>query len=128
MKRLFAALATLFLMTGCVYTEGPQQADIDRILKTTNAIYMDIRLVVTDPEIMPMFTESELETLAELEQKYLDIVEILKQYPNDPTALERISWVAADILDVLEVVDFVPAARPYVAAIRISIKILRNHL
>ena len=125
MKKLFAILALLALV-GCNYQAGPVKAD--RLLKTTHAIYLDVRTVVTDPAVMPMFMPAELRQLSELERQYLEAVRILEGRPDDAAAIEQISYLATEILMVLEQVVFVEKVRPYVAAIRISIKLLRNHL
>jgi hypothetical protein len=127
MKKLIAALTILAIMGfGCVQSSGPVSEN--KVLKTADAIYRDIRIVVTDPEIKPMFSPKELEQLAELEDRYLAVVDVLKQYPDDAEAIQKISFLATEVLGIFEQVTFVDKARPYVAAIRISIQILRNHL
>jgi hypothetical protein len=127
MKKLLLLLAIIcFLGIGCALSEGPVTEN--KVLKTADAIYRDIRIVVTDPEIQPMFSPKELEQLASLEDRYLDGVDVLKQYPDDAEAIQKISYLATEVLDIFEQVTFVDKARPYVAAIRISIQILRNHL
>jgi hypothetical protein len=120
-------VADLFLM-GCVETTGPGPVDTGRVLKTTHAIYLDVRTVVTDPEVMPMFAPAELQRLAELERQYLEVAERMEAYPNDAEAIEKVSYLAGEILGITNEVAFVGKARPYIAAIRISIQILRNHL
>lgn len=129
MKRfLLAMLMVAFLFTGCVGVQGTGPVDADNILKTTDAIYRDIRIVVTDPEVKPMFSPEELEKMAKLEAQYLDVVETLQMYPNDADAIQQISWLATEVLGVFEQVAYVEKTRPYIAAIRISIQILKNHL
>lgn len=126
MKKLLAALAALAIVgMGCVQPSGP--VTDNKVLKTANAIYLDIRTVVTDPEVMPMFTPGEIERLADLERKYLEVADTLRAFPDDSEAIEQLSWIAAEILYVINSVQ-VEKYRPYVAAIRISIKLLRNHI
>lgn len=129
---ILLALATLLTTTlffiGCIGVEPTGPAKSDKVLKTTNAIYRDIRIVVTDPEIKPMFSPKELEKLAELEDRYLDVVDVLKQYPDDAEAIQKVLYLATEVLGIFEQVTFIEKSRPYVAAIRISIQILRNHL
>lgn len=133
MKKLFLFLAMAGLLVanmlflGCV-EESSGPITESKILKTTDAIYRDIRIVVTDPEVRPMFSQNELDKLAELEKQYLEVVEILVEYPSDEDAIQRISWLATEVLGIFEQVTFVDKARPYIAAIRISIQILKNHL
>jgi hypothetical protein len=128
MKKFLVAAAILAIVgIGCVQeSSGPVTEN--KVLKTTNAIYLDIRTVVTDPEIRPMFSPKELEKMAELEDRYLDVVDVLKQYPDDAEAIQKISYLATEVLGIFEQVTYVEKVRPYVAAIRISIQILRNHL
>lgn len=127
MKKLLTVLAIVcFLGIGCVQSEGPITEN--KILKTTNSIYLDVRTVVTDSEVIPLFTEKELERLADLEKKYLQVADTLRAFPNDAEAIEQISWIATEILMIINEVEFIEKYRPYVAAIRISIQILRNHL
>jgi hypothetical protein len=129
MKRfLLAMLMVAFLFTGCVGVQGNGPVDGNNILKTTDAIYRDIRIVVTDPEVKPMFSQKELEKMAKLEAQYLDVVETLQMYPNDSAAIQQISWLATEVLGIFEQVAYVEKTRPYIAAIRISIQILKNHL
>lgn len=127
MRRILTVLAiVMFLAIGCVKPNGP--ATENSVLKTANAIYLDIRAVVTDPEVKPMFSPKELGKLAELEERYLSGVDMLKQYPDDAEAVQKISYLATEVLGIFEQVTFIDKVGPYVAAIRISIKVLRNHL
>jgi hypothetical protein len=129
MKKTLAVLAIVALcFAGCIGTQSGDPVTENKVLKTADAIYRDIRIVVTDPEIKPMFSPKELEQLAELEDRYLAVVDVLKQYPDDAEAIQKISYLATEVLGIFEQVTFVDKARPYVAAIRISIQILRNHL
>ena len=126
MKKLLAALAVLAIMgMGCVQSSGP--VTDNKVLKTANAIYLDVRTVITDPEVMPMFTPGELERLSDLERKYLEVADTLRAFPDDSEAIEQLSWIATEILYTINSVQ-VEKYRPYVAAIRISIKLLRNHI
>lgn len=127
MKKILAVLAVLAIVGfGCVQSSGPVTEN--KILKTTNAIYLDVRTVVTDPEVMPLFTAEELERLAELEKRYLQVADTLRAFPDDAEAIEQISWIATEILTIIGDVESIEKYQPYVAAIRISIQVLRNHL
>jgi hypothetical protein len=52
----------------------------------------------------------------------------MKAFPEDAEAIEQISWIATEILTIIGEVESIEKYRPYVAAIRISIQVLRNHL
>lgn len=132
MKKLmtlaFCALMACSL-AGCATPGDPfSPPDINRVLQETQKIYLDVRTVVTDPEVLPLFTDEELERLADLERRYLEVAERMKAFPEDAEAIEQVSFIAGEILEILDEITFVEKARPYVAAIRISIGILRNHL
>lgn len=127
MKHFLAVITACVLLNGC----GLQSVDpvnTNRLLKTTHSVYMDIRTVVTDPEVRPMFSPAELEKLAELERQYLAVTEILKKHPNNEEAVQQVSQLATEILGILGEVEFVDGAKPYIAAIRISTQLLKNHL
>ncbi len=120
-------LAADSLFIGC--GPGPVGPVTDsRALKTAQAIYLDVRTVVTDPEVVPMFAPAELKRLGQLEQTYLAAADTLRRYPDDQAAIAQLSFVATEILGIIDEVTFVGKVRPYVAAIRISVKILQNHL
>lgn len=125
---MMIAVIGCFLFMGCLgeKTTGPPVTE-NKVLKTANAIYLDIRTIVTDPEVKPMFTDKELDRMAELEQEYLEAAKILRAFPDDAGAIDQLSWVATEILYTINAVK-VEKYRPYVAAIRISIKLLRNHI
>jgi predicted RNA-binding protein with EMAP domain len=127
MKKLLTTLAIIcFLGIGCAQSEGPVTEN--KILKTINSIYLDVRTVVTDPEVITLFTAEELERLAELEKRYLQVADTLRAFPDDAEAIEQISWIANEILTIIGDVESIEKYQPYVAAIRISIQVLRNHL
>jgi predicted RNA-binding protein with EMAP domain len=132
MKKLmtlaFCALMACSL-AGCATPGDPfSPPDINQVLQETQKIYLDVRTVVTDPEVMPLFTAEELERLADLERKYLEAAKRMKAFPEDAEAIEQISWIATEILTIIGEVESIEKYQPYVAAIRISIQILRNHL
>lgn len=130
MRWLFGFFATLFLMAlalGCVPKSGDPVTE-SRVLKTANAIYLDVRTVVTDPEVKPLFFPRDLEKLADLEQQYLEAAAVLELYPSDAGAIAKVSYLGGELLGLLDEVVVVEKYRSYLAAIRISIKLLRNHI
>ena len=128
MKNLLVLIAIVCsLMFSCVPKPVNPAAE-SRVLKTANAIYLDVRTVVTDPEVKSLFAPGDLKRLSDLERQYLEVADTLKQYPNDAEAVTKISYLASEILDLLDEVAVIEKYRSYLAAIRISIKILRNHI
>jgi len=138
MKKLFAALAiVMFLFTGfgCggPQPKGPDSVEVEltkteKLLATTDRIYRNIRIVITDPEVQTLFSEKTLGKLAKLEDDYLATTKILKAFPEDAETIEKISVLATEVVVILNDVEFMEKYRPYVSAIRISINLLRANL
>lgn len=99
----------------------------EEILQTTNTVYLDIKTVVTDPSVRPMFSEEELTELRQLERTYLTAVDVYDK-SEDQDSLKVISDCASEILVLLtkNVVD--DRYKAEITAVRLSIKILRNHI
>jgi len=126
MKTLFilalfmVSMATVFF--GC--TEDP-----DKMLKITNALYLDIKTVVTDPEIKPMIPDKTVERLVVVEQVYLKAASALKSNKSDAQRpLATIVGCADEILDIIGTLVLDGSYDRQLAAIRLSVKILKNHL
>ena len=118
----------LFALSACVKESSGPVDGKNSIIGTTDKLYVDIKTVVTDPEVRPLFSDEDMEYMAELERTYLDATATLRARPDDAEAIQVIAGVATDILMVIKGVEFTEKYRPYVSAIRISIKILRNHI
>ena len=118
-------LILLLVLMGCIET-GPYTPD--KVLSVTQATYLDVRTVVTDPEVLPMFSPAEIKALEDLETRYLAAADRLKNFPGEADAIEQVANLATDLLTIINNVDFLPKVRPYVSAIRISIQLLRNRL
>ena len=135
MKRFIVVtmiIALVGLGFGCndVSSTGPvtELTKTEKILATTDRIYTDIRIVVTDPEVRTLFSKDTLNKLSELETKYLATTERLKMVPDDAEAIEFLSMYATEALAIFGDVTMIEKYRPYMAMIRISIKLLRSHL
>jgi bifunctional N-acetylglucosamine-1-phosphate-uridyltransferase/glucosamine-1-phosphate-acetyltransferase GlmU-like protein len=105
-----------------VQTQGPAS-----VLDVTDDLYEDIKIIVTDPDIKPLFSQATLERLQGLEEDYLEAKEVLKGYPEDAEALERLMYISEEILAIIGD-NKAEKLRPYIAGIRVSIQILRRHL
>lgn len=117
---LFAFLiAGIFL--GCT--------DSKEILKTTNALYLDIKTVVTDPAIQPGISTEALDKLVVIEMNYLMAASKLKEVgAADMKPLSVIISCADEILGILDALVLDGKYERQISAIRLSIKILKNHL
>jgi len=123
-----ALIALAWIGTGCNGAGADGPVDGNKLLSTTDRLYTSIKIVVTDPEVRPLFSDEDMARLAELEQTYLAATETLRANPDDAGAIEVIAGVATDILMIVNGTEFTDKYRPAVAAIRISINILKSHL
>ena len=104
--------------------------DTKKIVAVTNALYLDIKSIVTDPDIKPMIQPGVIERLEELEHIYLSAANSLKEAgPGDTKPATKILIACADeVLSIICNMAFDGAYDKQIAAIRLSIKILQNHL
>jgi hypothetical protein len=113
-------LAMAWTSTGCT--------DTDKIIKTSNALYLDIKTIVTDPEVAAGIPPSTMARLADLERNYLEAVQVLRDRPESTEPLDVLVYCADEILIIINGAPLPAGYQSAVAAIRISIGILRNHL
>lgn len=115
------ALVTMaWITTGC--------RDTEKIIKTSNALYLDIKTIVTDPEVAAGIPPATMERLADLERTYLEAVQVLRDRPDSAEPLDMLVFCADEILTIINGTPMTGKYQSAVAAIRISIGILRNHL
>jgi len=130
-KRNFALTFILMIIMSLIFYSCLE--DRERVVKTTNAVYLDIKTVVTDPEIKPMIPEKTLDRLAVVEQVYLKAANALQFPEADNTKpntkpLGAIVYCADEILGIIDSLVLDGRYERQIAAIRLSIKILKNHL
>lgn len=131
-ERLIFFITTFFILVMVVILLGCNM-DKDKILSETNSIYLDIKTVVTDPAVSVLIPEKQMEKLAAAEQKYLKAVALLKNTEsidtdNGKVTLKTIIECADTILEVIDALDLVGRYQAEIAAARVSIKVLKNHL
>lgn len=124
MKKLFCILLILVLPS-CVMT-GTGSKDTS-LLDVTDTLYEDIKIVVTDPDLRPLFSQETLERLQGLEEDYLEAKVVLEGYPEDAEALQKLMYISEEILAIIGD-NKAEKLRPYIAGIRVSIQILQRHL
>lgn len=105
----------------------------DALLVEMDAIYLDIKTVVTDPDVEPLISVDKMERLKKAEQLYLKAVRVLKSLDNfentdGQLSLEDISSCADTILSIIDSLDVYGRYGPEIAAARISLKVLKNHI
>ncbi len=103
--------------------------DSKEVLKTTNALYLGIKTVVTDPAIQPDISTETLGRLGEIEQRYLMAASKLQAAgEEDVSSLSIIIGCGDEILGIIDTWVLDGKYERQISAIRLSIKILKNHL
>jgi hypothetical protein len=124
MKKNLVLLALIVLSAFALFSCNSDE----RLIRVSNAIYLDVKTVVTDPAIMEDISPEKLEKLAELERTYLEAVSILKRMPKDEGALTMLVFCADELLIIVDDLDKYGKYRDVVTTIRISTKLLKNHM
>lgn len=123
---LAAALALIALTPACVADNK------ETIINRTNAIYTNIKLIVTDPDVSAMISEDAMKSLIEAERVYLEAVQALENADLDSaagkSALQTIVGCADTILAVIDALDMLDQYEPVIAAARLSIKLLKVNI
>ncbi len=123
---IFVAIILVFVMAfgiGC-QTSRPKR------LETINALYLDIKTIITDPAIKPMIPPGKLKRLADLERKYLAAVSRLKasKVPDDKVDLAIIAECGSKLLGIVNSLVLEGKYSKELEAIKLGVKLLRNHL
>ena len=129
---ILKASTAIFLVVSLIMLSGCEQSK-EKLLAEMNTIYLDVRTVITDPLVLPLIPEDKLSILQEAEKKYLDAVAILKTIDSEDTTdkkakLRTIIECADTILSVLDSLPISSSHKLELAAARVSINILKNHL
>lgn len=133
----YAAIMFMIMMSiSCVSKQVNLADNPEDLVKRTNAIYLDIKTVVTDPEVQPLLSSDTMMMLKDLEQKYLFAANALKGLEfseTDPTV--TIVNCTDTILNIIDYVvlqqtntEKINKYAKHIAAVRISLKVLRNHI
>lgn len=121
-----AALALISLSAGCTMDNK------DKVIARTNAIYKNIKLIVTDPEIKPLISDDATTALIEAERAYLEAVQLLESSTLDTddgrSALSTIVNCADTLLTVIDGLNICGQYEPVITAARLSVGLLKNNL
>jgi hypothetical protein len=112
------ALALVLPLTGCNQD----------IFKTADALYLDIKVLVLDEDIRPLIPDKTMERLARVEKAYLSASKLKAVAPDNIRPLELLIACADEILLLLDDLDLGERHERHIAAVRISVKVLRNHI
>lgn len=120
-----AALALIAITPACTDNKTT-------ILNRTNAIYKNIKLIVTDPEIAAMISDDAMATLAEAERVYLLAVQAFENVEldsdNGKSALQTIVDCADIILTVIDTLDVLDQYEPVITTARLSVELLKVNI
>ncbi len=99
-------------------------------LETINALYLDIKTIVTDPTVRPMIPPEKMAELAELERVYLETVMKLQasQVPEDQADLSVIVDCGTALLGIIDELVLDGKYNKQMQAIQLGIKVLSNHI
>lgn len=120
---LFIMLAFALVLSG-VFAMGCNQD----VFQTADTLYLDIKTIVTDEEVMPLIPDKTMEHLAVVEKVYLSATKLKDVDPNDIKPFELLIACADEILSLMDDLQLGEKYDKPLAAIRISVKMLRNHI
>ena len=124
MRKLLTIL-TLFALIGL--TAACDEVTPEKAAKTINAIYLDIKTIVTDPEVRAPISDEDMFNLQSAERKYLIAAEKYKLY-GGAEHIDTIMLCADTFLSVFVEDKLDERQQQRLAAVRVAIKVLKNHL
>lgn len=125
-------IAWLLVVLGLLMTPGCDRSK-ESLLADMNYIYMDLRIIITDPAVLTLLSPGQLQDLKQAETSYLAAVEVLRgidaiDSDSGHVTFEIIAGCVDTILDTIDTTDIFIGHEVKVAAIRMTLKILRNHI
>lgn len=130
-KRIIAGFIGIIIGLFIVMPISGCKTNKTEIINRTNAIYKNIKLIVTDPEISPLLSEDAHKSLIEAERMYLEAVQALEESEginsdSGKSALGTIVSCADTLLSVLDSVGVLDKYQPVITAARVSVKLLKS--
>ncbi len=104
--------------------------DRPKRLETINALYLDIKTIVTDPNVRPLIPDDKIADLAALERIYLEAVMRLEESkdPEDKVDLTVIVDCGSALLGIIDELVLDGKYNKQMQAIQLGIKVLSNHI
>lgn len=100
------------LMAACtVGCNGILNSKGDKILATTDTVYLVVRVIVTDPGVLPKIGENDLGRLVAIEKAYLFAREKHLESSGEDKAILDILVVIAD--EMFEIIESIPGISKY---------------
>ena len=116
----------IMLIAGGITLIPSCQDDAESLFKKADIMYLDIKTIVTDPAVASFIPEATMQRLSVAEQAYLK-ASALKDQDNE-TALKMLANVADEVLKLVEDLQVAEKYQAQVDAIRVVLKILKNHI
>jgi len=129
MKRIdFISILLALAVILMAMTVSPGCTETKDLVKTSNALYLDIKTIVTDPEVAAGIPPETMARLASLERTYLEAANVLRDRPESTEPMEVLAYCADEILTLLTGMTVTGKYQSAISAVRISVKLLRNHV
>lgn len=116
---ILAVSFAISIFSGC-------NSDPERLFKKADIMYLDIKTIVTDPAVRVFVPDETMLRLAIAEQVYLR-ASAMRQHDNTG-ALKMLANVADEVINLVEDLQVAEKYQPQIDAIRVVLKILRNHI
>ncbi|WP_321418978.1 hypothetical protein [uncultured Desulfobacter sp.] len=120
-----AAIALMSVVIEC----NDSKSDI---IKRTNGIYKNIKVIVSDEGVSGMITDDAKAGLFEAEQKYLETVQILEsvdlESADGKAALLSIVSCADTTLTVIDTIDVLEEYEPVITAVRVAVDRIKTNI
>lgn len=101
-------------------------SDPEKLFKKADIMYLDIKTIVADPAVRVFIPDETMLRLAIAEQVYLR-ASAMREHDNE-NALKLLSNVADEVINLVEDLQVAEKYQPQIDAIRVVLKILRNHI
>lgn len=106
------AMLMFVLMVACtVGCNSILNSKGDKILATTDTVYLAVRVIVTDPGVLPKIGENDLGRLVAIEKAYLFAREKHIESSGKDKAILDILVVSAD--EMFEIIESIPGISKY---------------
>lgn len=128
MKKLLLVLVVMAIAFSGIFI-GCDPPDQEKIFKAADRLYLDIKILVTDPEIRDMIPEKTMVRLGKAEKIYLGAKVVYeKSGQGTVEPIELLANSADEIIGILEELVLHGKYEREIAAVRIAVKLLRNHI
>ena len=112
MKEILVMAIVFVVMTVCIVgCNGILNSKGDKILATTDTVYLAVRVIVTDPGVLPKIGTDDLQRLVAIEKAYLFAREKHLESSGEDKAIRDILVVSAD--EMFEIIESIPGISKY---------------